>query len=318
MGCCKGENASGRINGDRLFKWNLGIGCLQVACAAVFTALGDREATIPLVTMLWRRPSFLPEWHVIRDIYMVYHVTAFLGISGLVNIGRTIKGLRRGYERHVENRFSYTRWFDYVLTSPIMTSGVAMLSGMIEFYTQFLLIVNQVLVIICGARFEYIHSEMGAARVSQDDEVVVVAMAEPRARSILEAPRSIDTRSTSGIIAKPPAPRKETELRVERGPRTDAGTYDFWLGCVPFLANWLLIGCAYGRAAAINSPPGWVTALVASMFLWFSIFPIIAYAGYRRFGWLHSFENTELAYTIVGGFAKITMAAIQFGGSNNI
>lgn len=260
---------------------------LEAALVAAFLTMANRDVCLPVTMSLSRWPEGNLTTQTSFCVRMYGIPVWFLSVSAFFNALNVLPMFaimpsciadinEQAFHRRMMRRFNHTRWIDYFLTSTAMVGGIALLSGISDGLTLFLVMTCMGVTITCGAAFEYMHS-------------------------VSDKPASTD-----GVI-------EITEHHAQ-----PSSTHTFWLGMLPFLAAWAVVGCAYQRAVMVNAPPQWVSAIVFGTFLMYCIFPCIAYAGFTRRLGLATFEKTELAYIIVGGAAKLYLAGVQFGGSNRL
>lgn len=104
-------------------------------------------------------------------------------------------------------------------------------------------------------------------------------------------------------------------LRMERvndQARGDVDWEPFVFGCIAGLMPWVAIGIAIGGAAADapegQGPPGFVWAIVVSLFLLFFSFAVVQLLQYRRVGRFRDYVAGEHAYLVLSLVAKSVLA----------
>jgi hypothetical protein len=101
-------------------------------------------------------------------------------------------------------------------------------------------------------------------------------------------------------------------LRMERVNDQAHGRVDwepFVFGCIAGLLPWVAILVAVvGAAREGNSPPGFVWAIVVSLFLLFFSFAVVQFLQYRRVGRFRDYVTGEQAYLVLSLVAKSVLA----------
>lgn len=86
----------------------------------------------------------------------------------------------------------------------------------------------------------------------------------------------------------------------------------FWLGCFPWVVQWIVILLHFGHA---GSPPEWVTALIVLEIILDALFAalmLVSQVCSRRF------EKIETGYIILSLTAKQALAWVNFGGTQSL
>ena len=91
----------------------------------------------------------------------------------------------------------------------------------------------------------------------------------------------------------------------------------FWLGCIAGAAPWLAIVVYAASPGQEQSPPGFVIAIIVSLFVFFNCFAVNMWLQYRRVGPWSDYVFGERAYVVLSLVAKSLLAWQVFAGTLN-
>ncbi|MEO6510937.1 MAG: heliorhodopsin HeR, partial [Nocardioides sp.] len=98
--------------------------------------------------------------------------------------------------------------------------------------------------------------------------------------------------------------------------RTHTTMLPFWFGCVAGAAPWVaIIVNLIGASNSDTGVPGFVYAIVASLFVFFMSFALNQWLQYRRIGRWADYAYGEKSYLVLSLVAKSALAWQIFGGS---
>jgi hypothetical protein len=91
----------------------------------------------------------------------------------------------------------------------------------------------------------------------------------------------------------------------------------FWFGCVAGAAPWvaILVNLIGASTSDVNEVPGFVYAIVASLFVFFMSFALNQWLQYRRIGKWADYAYGEKSYLVLSLIAKTALAWQIFAGS---
>jgi hypothetical protein len=91
----------------------------------------------------------------------------------------------------------------------------------------------------------------------------------------------------------------------------------FWLGCIAGAAPWLAIVVYAASPGQEQSPPGFVVAIIVSLFVFFNCFAVNMWLQYRQVGPWRDYLFGERTYIVLSLVAKSLLAWQVFAGTLN-
>ena len=156
---------SSRARLTDLRRWNLGVGVVHAAQAALVLALSN-GFSIPVVADVQTGPpgSELSVVKTFFDVTFASAVALFLGLAAADHLLMAAPRVVGWYERHLLAGVNYARWIEYSLSASVMVVLIAMLTGITNLYAVIGLFSVNAAMIAFGALMERMNQ--GRDRVS--------------------------------------------------------------------------------------------------------------------------------------------------------
>ena len=118
-----------------LRRWNLGVGVVHAAQAALILALGN-GFSIPVAADVQTGPpgSELTVVKAFFDVNFAWGVALFLALAAADHLLVAAPGMVNWYQRHLLAGVNYARWIEYSLSASVMVVLIAMLTGVTNLY----------------------------------------------------------------------------------------------------------------------------------------------------------------------------------------
>lgn len=101
----------------------------------------------------------------------------------------------------------------------------------------------------------------------------------------------------------------------ERYERPGASMLAFWLGSVLGVVPWIAIALYTASPGSNAAPPGFVYAIIVSLFIFFNVFAIVQWLQYREVGRWSQYLTGERSYILLSLVAKSALAWQIFAGT---
>jgi hypothetical protein len=98
--------------------------------------------------------------------------------------------------------------------------------------------------------------------------------------------------------------------------RPEVSFAPFWMGFIPHMAAWAIVGCYFFVAVKRGSPPTWVYAIIVGVFMLDLTFAINQFLQFKQVKFLRGFGRAELFYIILSISSKQLLAWLNWGGVN--
>ena len=245
----KGADFDARVN--KLRWWNVGVGVVLAAQAAVIGAMSNTDFTLPVVGNFLQGPPGTPagEPTLIGDFPLAWGVFAFLALSALALLLIASPGIFGWYKRNLAAGRNYGRWIEYSITSSLMIVLIVM---------------------ICGV----------------SDIAALIAIFGVNASMIL-----------FGLLME----------KYEKPGKANWLSYLF--GCFAGIIPWIAVAVyAWSPGLKGANPPGFVYAIIVSLFVFFNIFALNMVLQYKQVGKWRDYLFGEKAYIILSLTAKALLA----------
>jgi hypothetical protein len=105
------------------------------------------------------------------------------------------------------------------------------------------------------------------------------------------------------------------ELHNQRTDKTDWSAFIY--GCIAGIFPWIVILIQFLRTLAVNvgKPPGFVYAIIPTIFVFFNIFALNMYLQYKKVGPWRDYLFGERMYIVLSLLAKTALAWMIFAGT---
>lgn len=134
------------ISFDSLHRWNVALAVLHalqgiaviVLARAVTFPVSSNFITLDTLTSSAGQPQLVPATQNIFDINLAYLVAAFFFMSALAHTLVATK-LRKSYEKNLKNHINKVRWVEYAFSASTMMIAIAILSGIYDLSSLFMI-----------------------------------------------------------------------------------------------------------------------------------------------------------------------------------
>jgi hypothetical protein len=106
-------------------------------------------------------------------------------------------------------------------------------------------------------------------------------------------------------------------LVQERYEQPGGSLLPFWLGCIAGVTPWIAIAIYTASPGNDTTTPGFVIAIVVSLFVFFNCFAVNQWLQYRQIGRWRNYVYGESAYILLSLVAKSLLAWQIFAGTLN-
>ncbi len=274
-----------------LYKYNLVMGLLHLFQGVAMLVLSNGTLTpvkifLPQPNVASRSAEVVGE--SFYDLNLGYFIALFLFLSAVAHLVTIIPAVYKWYLANLEKELNMIRWYEYALSSSVMIVVIGALSFVQDSTILFLLFVINMSMNLFGAMMERYNS-----------------LLKQQAKKFREV--TLNTASKSSKIT----------AKIKSTYKTDwtSFVYGSIVGVMPWIVLGLYFFVTLDRVENADQVPGFVKAILPTLFIFFNLFAINMYLQYKKIGKWKSYLFGEYAYIFLSLAAKSTLAWIIFGGT---
>lgn len=283
-------------NYKNLGKWNGFMGILHLVQGIFMVFLSSKNTIdiklwLPDVVERSRSFDLKPEsWY---SVNLGYVISSFLFLSAAAHFITIIPGVYRWYIKNLKLKMNLIRWYEYTISSSVMVYVIAILSGIRDGMTLFLLVGLNACMNLFGAMMEMHNSslrQISALKIEKKSDVTEIEM--------------------------------DLDEDKDFKPNWSGFVYGSFAGILPWAVMALYFWVSLDRLGNLEELPqavkdvlNTVRYIFPALFIFFNLFAINMVLQYKRVGKWRNYTFGEKSYIILSLLAKSFLAWFVWGGT---